>query len=251
MKEDYARFHRLTYDRFRQMAHDPSLSPREKVGFPESYRDGAEGKILADVVNKLSNLNLKNKIVMDIGPGCSDLPVSLLRFCASQGHTTLLVDSAEMLSLLPDAPGTIKVPGRFPDDCAAQLQSYKGRVDAILTYSVLQYVFAESNIFDFIDSAITLLADGGEFLIGDIPNVSKRKRFFSSPAGVACHRTFTGTDDLPELVFNRLEVGDIDDAVVAGILMRYRAAGFDTYVMPQAAGLPMATRREDILIRRP
>src|SRR5256885_8167314 len=31
-------------------------------------------------------------------------------------------------------------------------------------------------------------------LIGDIPNVSQRKRFFSSPAGIKFHQEFTGRD---------------------------------------------------------
>ena len=43
----------------------------------------------------------------------------------------------------------------------------------------------------------------------------------------------------------------IDDAVVFSILGRARAAGFDAYVVPQAPDLPMANRREDILIMSP
>ena len=47
------------------------------------------------------------------------------------------------------------------------------------------------------------------------------------------------------------EPGKIDDAVILGLLARSRAAGFDAYVVTQPEELPMATRREDILIRRP
>jgi hypothetical protein len=88
-------------------------------------------------------------------------------------------------------------------------------------------------------------------LIGDVPNVSKRKRFFASAAGVRCHQQYTGTEELPEVTFNTIETSKIDDAVVFSILSRARAAGFDAYAMPQAAELPMANRREDILITRP
>jgi hypothetical protein len=39
--------------------------------------------------------------------------------------------------------------------------------------------------------------------------------------------------------------------VIVAILSRARAAGADAYVVPQAPNLPMANRREDILIRLP
>jgi hypothetical protein len=119
-----------------------------------------------------------------------------------------------------------------------------------VTYSVLQYVFVESPIFDFVDACLSLLAPGGQLLIGDIPNVSKRKRFFASDAGVRCHQQYTGTDEVPAVEFNVLERSKIDDAVVLSILSRARAAKFDAYVLPQAPELPMANRREDVLITR-
>jgi hypothetical protein len=116
---------------------------------------------------------------------------------------------------------------------------------------VLQYVFAESSVFEFLDQSLLLLDRGGEMLIGDIPNISKRKRFFSSEAGVAFHQAFVGTDEVPEVAFNRVEASHIDDAVICAILMRCRASGFDAYILPQADDLQMANRREDILIRKP
>ena len=56
-------------------------------------------------------------------------------------------------------------------------------VDVILSYSVLHYVFVQQPLYEFLDTSLGLLADGGQMLLGDIPNVSKRKRFFSSAAG--------------------------------------------------------------------
>jgi len=60
-----------------------------------------------------------------------------------------------------------------------------------------------------------------------------------------------GTDAPPEVAFNRVEHEAIDDAVVLGLLARARAAGCDAYVVPQRDDLPMANRREDILIAKP
>ena len=88
-------------------------------------------------------------------------------------------------------------------------------------------------------------------LIGDIPNISKRKRFFASETGVRFHREFMKTTELPSVTFNQIEHDQIDDAVIFAMLQRARAQGFDAYVMPQNPILPMANRREDILITRP
>jgi hypothetical protein len=107
------------------------------------------------------------------------------------------------------------------------------------------------SVCEFVDTALELLAPGGQMLIGDIPNRSKRRRFFSSDAGISYHRAFTGTDSLPSLGEEGGGPGVIDDAVVLAILSHARAAGADAYVVPQAPGLPMANRREDILIRLP
>ncbi|MEM4297261.1 MAG: SAM-dependent methyltransferase, partial [Nitrososphaerota archaeon] len=124
-------------------------------------------------------------------------------------------------------------------------------INAILVYSVLHHVFTEGDVFRFLDRSLSLLADGGEMLIGDIPNISKRKRFFSSQAGIRYHQAFTGTSEVPEVRFNTLEPGLIDDAVILSIILRCRLSGFDAYLLPQPDELPMSNRREDILIRRP
>ncbi|MDY3559067.1 class I SAM-dependent methyltransferase [Gemmata sp. JC673] len=246
---DHQRFAALTFDGFRALAATDGLSRYERIGFPDSYRAGHEANIYRDVRRKLTNLDLRDQRVLDIGPGCSDLPHLLLETCRQQGHELLLCDSPEMLAHIPDDPRVRKFPGRFPQD--GDLAAHAGRVDVVLVYSVLQYVFVEASVFDFLDACLALLAPGGQLLIGDVPNVSKRKRFFASDAGVRCHRAFTGTDETPEVRFNAPDRGKIDDAAVLALVARARAAGFDAYVVPQAAELPMANRREDILIVRP
>lgn len=249
-RNKYERFADLKFDDFRGMALDTSLSCHEKVGFPNEYREGKEEIIFDDIKSKLSSLNGRDKTVLEIGPGCSRLVLMLVDLCRRNGHSLILVDSDEMLSQLPDMPGLRKIAGYYPR-CPGFAEEFHGKVDVILTYSVLHYVFAESNAWDFLDQALALLSPGGEMLIGDIPNVSKRKRFFSSPAGIKFHQEFTQTDEVPAVTFNRIESRRIDDAVVFALLMRARQQGFDAYVVPQRDDLPMANRREDILIRRP
>jgi cyclopropane fatty-acyl-phospholipid synthase-like methyltransferase len=246
----YAQFENLTYDDFRRLATDPSLSCHEKIGFPDSYRAGKEEAILRDILAKLTPLGRRGQFVLDVGPGCGPLALRLIDYCGERGHSLVLVDSREMLDQLPDRSHLRKYATRFPR-CPELLAEYTGRVQAVLVYSVLHYIFAEGNLFDFMDSALALLAPGGALLLGDIPNVSKRKRFFSSDAGAEYHRQFTGRDETPAVAFNRPEPGKFDDAVILALVARCRAAGFDAYVVPQGADLPMANRREDLLVTRP
>ncbi|MGO9288959.1 MAG: SAM-dependent methyltransferase, partial [Polyangia bacterium] len=78
-----------------------------------------------------------------------------------------------------------------------------------------------------------------------------RRRFFASETGIKFHQEFMKTTEPPRVEYNRLEPGKIDDAVVFALLQRARAAGFHAWLMPQDPSLPMANRREDILVERP
>lgn len=240
----------LTYNDFRRMARDEKLSRHEKVGFPNDYREGRESDIFADVISKLDSIGGSQKKVLEIGPGCSLLPIMLADLCVEQNHKLIFIDNLEMLSLLPERDYIIKCPGRFPE--VHNLEKVcSGGIDCIIIYSVIQYVFAESNLWAFLDRALSLLRPQGELLLGDIPNVTMRKRFFSSETGIQCHKEYTGSDESPEVEFNKIEPGCIDDSVVLAILSRARLQGFHAWVLPQSPSLPMANRREDILIRRP
>jgi cyclopropane fatty-acyl-phospholipid synthase-like methyltransferase len=244
------RFEHIGFDDFRRFAQDESMSKYERIGFPDAYRQGYEAAIFEDICAKLTNLEKDGRKVVDIGPGCSDLPKMLIGLCASKGHSLTLIDSREMLDLLDDAPSIEKVDAMYPQ-CQDWIARHAGKVDAILCYSVLHYVFVDVSFFRFLDASLSLLAPGGQILIGDIPNISKRKRFFASETGARFHRDYMKTDDAPAVEFNKVEHDQIDDAVVMALVQRARAQGFDAYVLPQAPELPMANRREDILIVRP
>ncbi|HEY0426356.1 MAG TPA: hypothetical protein VGC76_00995 [Pyrinomonadaceae bacterium] len=247
---DYKQFESLSYEDFRRRAKDDTLTRHEKVGFPNSYREGREELIFEDILRKLPLLKTENKTVLEVGPGCSKLPFMLIDLCEKQRHELIFVDSPEMLAQLPDKPFIRKIEGFYPR-CPGLFEEYHGRVDVFLSYSVFQMIFIESNIWEAFDRSLELLSNGGEMLIGDIPNVSKRKRFFGSERGIEFHREFTGTKEIPEVSFNNIEHGKIDDAVLLGLLARGRSQGFDVYLVPQSNDLPLANRREDILVRKP
>lgn len=238
------------FEEFRRRAADPRLSPHEKSGFPDLYREGRGGTILNDILAKMPPLCDRGQRVLDIGPGSSSLPMAVIEHCIRQQHSLVLVDSAEMLALLPDHVAITKIAGAFPAALPAVQNTGTG-FDAILVYSVAQYVFAEGNLWSFVDLAAGLLNPGGALLIGDLPNASLRKRFLASAAGREHHRRHVDPDNDPVVDFNHAEPGQINDAVVFAVLQRMRLAGFDAFVLPQAPELPQASRREDILIRRP
>jgi hypothetical protein len=247
---DHERFRDLNFEDFRRLANDPNISKYNRIGFPDSYRDGYERAILRDIRDKLPGLDTRGQVVLDIGPGCSDLPLWLVDLCREHSHTLIQIDSAEMLSHLPDHEFVRKIEGSFPD-CKEALNTcaHEG-VDIILCYSVLHYIFAEHDLGAFATAAATHLRPGGAMLLGDIPNVSKRKRFFSSEQGKQFHRIYSGVDEDPVELAAESEDGKINDAVILDLLAIFRKLGTDAYVVPQADDLPMANRREDILIRK-
>lgn len=247
---EYALFADLSFEDFKRLASDDTLSKYERIGFPDSYREGFERAIFEDLLAKLPAFRDRNRTVLDIGPGCSGLPRMIDAHCVERGHELVFVDSEEMLAHHPERAKLRKIPGRFPEG-PARLDDLAGSIDAIIVYSVVQYVFTESSIHLFLDAALGLLARQGALLIGDIPNWSMRSRFFASPTGKAFHRQFAGNESAPEPSFNALQPGRIDDSVVLGLAARARAEGFHAWLVPQPDELPMANRREDLLVVRP
>lgn len=243
-------FENLRSDDFRKLAMDNNLSKYEKIGFPDAYRKNFEQYIFDDICMKLSRLNEGGINVLDIGPGCSDLPIHLINLCEFKQNNLILMDSGEMLSLLPDSKSITKMPSLFPD-CHEWISHNAEKIDVILCYSVFHYIYLDTNIFNFLDHALSLLSPGGQILLGDIPNISKRKRFFASAAGINFHKNFMNTDSDPVVDFNVIDHNKIDDSVIFSILQRARSQGFDAYLLAQNKQLPLANRREDILITRP
>lgn len=79
------RFAKLDFEAFRQLAGEAGLSRHETVGFPDRYRAGKEIAIFADMCAKLPSLQKPGGQVIEIGPGCSALPVMLADQCAARG----------------------------------------------------------------------------------------------------------------------------------------------------------------------
>lgn len=245
-------FDDLTFDKFRKLALDNSISKFNKVGFPDSYREGKEKYIFQDIIQKVKNLDSRNQKVLDIGPGCSELPVFIIDYLEKKNSKLTLIDSVEMLNQLPDKDHLEKIPGMFPNDFRDFCQNMRGKFNAIISYSVIQYVFSESNLWSFLDDCLLMLDVQGELLLGDIPNISMRNRFFESEEGIKLHRKYTGDPEaLPKVFHNKVQKNFIDDSVCLSIISRARSNGFHAWLIPQNEKLTFSNRREDILIKRP
>jgi hypothetical protein len=238
-----------SFDEFRERAKDMTLSLNEKCGFTEAFRSGQSVRIFSDICSKLTVLAKPDIKFLDIGSGCTELAHHIVETTGQHRQSLTVIDSPEMLSLLPNKPHVTKIEGAFPD-CLQKSSHIIGTFDAILAYSVVQSVFRDSNLFAFVDCAVQLLNEHGQCLIGDIPNATMRKRFMVSTEGKDYHKKHYADLPDPKVIFNKMEPGQLDDGVILGLIARMRAAGFHAFVLPQRADLPMATRREDILIVR-
>lgn len=250
-REQASRFSQVSYEGFRSMASDPALPANEKIGMSDVLRVTFDASILADIVDKLPALGRTDQTVVDIGCGCGTLTLRLIEHCKAMQHHLTLVDSPEMLANLPNVPHVRKLAGRFPENAKTIASTIPGGADLVLVYSVLSVVFVDSNPFLFVDHAAALLRSGGRLLIGDVPNLSKLRRFLVTETGAQYHKEYMRSDKPPVVgTFDGPGEG-IDDGVILGIIGRMRSKGYDAYVLPQADSLPLSNRREDILIVRP
>jgi hypothetical protein len=240
-----------SFDDFKISAQNTALSLYEKIGFPDEYRAGKASFIVKDIAQK-TGLETKNSLqVADIGCGCTDVAQEFINLCEAQKHNLHLIDHEEMLAFLPTKEFLYKHNGAFPKDMGEFLHLWKGKIDVVICYSVFQYPWAEGYGLEFLDNAVSLLAKGGCLLLGDLPNDSKRARFFSSEDGKLTHKHFTLSkgETNPDLMKIRPE--HFSDEDLLDLLKKYRHHGFETYLVPQPVTLYMSNRREDILIYRP
>lgn len=241
-------FDGLNYDEFKKLALDESLSSYEKIGFPNSYRKGFENLIFNDLNFKLKKLTSEKINILDIGPGCSDLALKIIKNSIDKKQNLHLIDSKEMLDLLPDSHHIKKIEGFFPDTILKN--SLKIKFDVVICYSVFHYIFAESSIKKFVKLSSEILKIGGQMLIGDIPNISKRNRFFSTKEGIRFHQKFMKSNDLPKMIVPKKNENYIDDDVLKKLVFEFNAQNCDASILTQPKSLPMYNRREDLLITK-
>lgn len=235
------------FDYYKEKAIDESLTTTEKCGRYLKQADD-ELYIFEDICSKLPALTQEDTLIIDIGCGCSDPVKKLINNSQVYKNNLVLVDSDEMLSLLPTLDNITKVDTQFPDPTF--VEAYQNKADAIIVYSVFHCVYLESDFIMFVDSLVKLLKTGGTLLLADLPNATKKKRFLSSDEGIEFHKAWSGENTTPEVNWSQFEAGTLDDSLVIMLMLRYRQMGYETYLVPQNKQLPFSNTREDILVRK-
>lgn len=88
------------------------------------------------------------------------MPLILLKQAEENNNNIFFIDSDEVLEKIPSSKNLTKIPAFYPK-CYNFIKEYKEKFDAILVYSVLQYIFVETNIYEFLDTTLSLLKISG------------------------------------------------------------------------------------------
>ena len=151
----------FSFEKFKELAKNKNISKFNKVGFPDKYRDGQEELILKDLISKVNILSKEYQKDLEIGPGCSNLANNIINYLLQNKSELTLIDSKEMLDNLPDNNGIKKEFGMFPNQFHSFIRERKEYFNAIIAYSVIQYIFKETDFWEFLVSSISMLKKGG------------------------------------------------------------------------------------------
>ncbi len=203
----------------------------------------AERRILFDVANKL-DIGPEDS-VLDIGCGVGLLSGPLSHVVASVTG----VDHPGVVDVLrARCPGVEVIPGDFRElDLGAR------RFTKIVMYGVVQNLPDEGEVVSFLRKALDHLHPGGRLLVGDLPNVDKKRRFQSTEFGAdfeamwARHDGSASMIDENDLLPESRRI-EFTDAIVASVFQQVRGWGYDAFVLPQPEHLPWGFTREDLLI---
>ena len=121
----------IGFDDFKKLALKKNLSKFERINFPDSFRKDTEDLILLDIFEKCPLIKKPLKTILDIGPGCSNLPLKIISNALKLDQNLILIDSLEMLNHLTDHKNIIKIYSRFPE-CSDFIKKYQKRIDVIL-----------------------------------------------------------------------------------------------------------------------
>jgi SAM-dependent methyltransferase len=207
-----------------------------------------EKYITEDVSAKL-DLGVKDDL-LEIGCGAGNLLLVLAGLVRSAAG----IDHPNLMALLAERDQACKVsrfPGNFLDT------HLKDTFSKVLIYSVVQYLASVDEVTRVVDKALSLLRPGGRLLVGDLPNVDKRRRFANSQTGKNFQVEWDqrvqseATGERANLPISDDKMVCITDEVVCRLLRQARLEGCDSYLLPQPTTLPFCFTREDILILRP
>jgi 2-polyprenyl-3-methyl-5-hydroxy-6-metoxy-1,4-benzoquinol methylase len=226
---------------------DPTL-----VGGRYFIQKESEKRILPDIMRKLEIEPTDECLDIGCNIGNILIPLSfIVRSVVGIDHPTCV---ARLNERFPEAGNIRLLAGNFLD------LEIEGAFDKIIIYGVLQCLKDANEVLYFIDKAASLLRAGGKLLIGDVSNVSLKRRFQQSEAGKAFEVAWQQEMKDREMAFEEAaavaslpvdkDLVEFNDELVIAILSRMRADGYSACVLPQHPDLPFGRTREDILIHK-
>ena len=239
---------RISYDNYGRLAReieDPTV-----IGGRYANQHRAERLIVMDVIQKLDIRPDDRLLEIGCGPGNLLIPLSfMVQSAVGIDHP----DVCKFLQTRFTDPKIQTIGCNFLDYEPAADEAF----DKVLVYSVVNTLSDHDEAIEFIDKAVGLVTAGGRFLLGDIANINRKKRFLQSETGkefeaewqnkLACAPQPSGQSTHP-IDKNVLQQ---TDRFVVLLMERYRARGYDTFVMAQPTELPFGRSREDFLVVLP
>jgi 2-polyprenyl-3-methyl-5-hydroxy-6-metoxy-1,4-benzoquinol methylase len=228
---------RASFEHFGRLATKGVDGPELALRY--SFHRDSENRIVADVEAKLRLT--QTDTLLEIGCGAGNLLIPLAKRVS---HAA----GIDHLALLKDLPshGIEAIGGNFLD---VRIDRHFSK---IFIYSVLQYLSDRAEIFQFVEKAAGLLDKDGYLLLGDLPNVDKKRRFDASDKGkevlAAWRRDVAGVQKLELPDDDKTPV--IDDALIGDLVAHFSREGFSADRLEQPEGLPVCYTREDVLIVR-
>ena len=225
---------------------DSAISNVEKFGRYHLQKED-EKRIVLEIIDKLK-INATDSL-LDIGSGTGNLSIPLSFFCSN----LIALVNPNVIKVLK---GRSKGKENF-DFISGDFLNTKinNKFDKILIYSILHYLKDDAKVFEFIDKAISLIADGGKLLLGDIPNVSLKTRFINSSFGKKFANKWNTKLNLNKInnPIIKAEINDeqtpiFDDKLMLDMIEHIRSKNYNAYLMPQPSNLPFGYTCEDILV---
>ena len=209
-----------------------------------------EEKKIINEITKILELNKSDKII-DIGCGTGDVVIPLSRKVKS----ITAVDYPKIIDLLKKRSDKQRVKNmKFISSDMLKLKTKK-KFNKVLAYSLIHYMKDKNQLKKFIKKLLDLTSSNGIILIGEIPNISMKKRFLKSKIRKEINKKFLhNLNKLKQKYTSQFNYNEkfiqIYDKEIRFMINYCNQIGVDAYVLPIKKGLPFSYTRVNLLIKK-
>ena len=213
------------------------------------FQRNEEKKILPEIIKNL-NLNKNDKLI-DIGCGSGSITMHI----SKKVNTVTAVDFPKILDALKARSKKKKIKNiNYISGNFLNLKIQK-KFNKILVYSVIHYMRDLNQLKILIRKMLKITLPNGKILLGEVPNISKKKRFLNSKIGKKIDQSFkVDVERLNKKYPKSMNLNNkfisIDDKDLSSIIFYCNKLGADAYILPIENGLPFCNTRVNILIKK-